>query len=188
MRLFFSLLLITVSLVSLLSCNNPFSTRTPETPPPGGAAILPPTSPEKVLNNLVESMRTKSSQDYMDIFSDTFVFSPDPLDSLEYEQDFRNGWNRENESVFTMNFFVPDSTFTISLDTYSTPVYNPGDQMYRYYYKLTFGREGAEEVTRGEAWLYFRENSEGRWSIYLWVDHRVQQGTGTWGSVRARYS
>ncbi|MFA6472133.1 MAG: hypothetical protein WCU00_08860 [Candidatus Latescibacterota bacterium] len=174
--------------IYLMSCNNPFSTRTPQTPPQGGAVILPPTSPEKVLNNLVESLRTKSFQDYMDVFSDPFTFSPDPLDSLEYEQEFQSPWNREKETIFAMNYFIPDSTFTISLDTYSNPVYNASDQMYRYYYKLTFGREGSEEVTRGEAWLYFRENSEGKWSIYLWVDHRVQTGTKTWGAVRARYS
>jgi len=177
-----------LAVISLLSCNNPFSTRTPQTPPQGGAVILPPTSPEKVLNNLVESVRTKSIQDYLDVFSDPFTFSPDPLDSLEYEQEFRSSWNRDRESAFVMNFFIPDSTFTISLYTYSPPIYNPGDRMYKYWYKLTFGKEGSEEVTRGEAWLYFRENSEGKWSIYLWVDHQVQSGTRTWGAVRARYS
>ena len=187
-RAIFVIFEITFAVISLLSCNNPFSTRTPQTPPQGGAVILPPTSPEKVLNNLMESVRTKSSQDYMDVFSDPFTFSPDPLDSLEYEQDFRSGWNRENESAFVMNFFIPDSTFIISLDTYSPPIYNPGDRMYRYYYKLTYGKEGSEEVTRGEAWLYFRENSEGKWSIYLWVDHRAWPDKSAWGGVRSRYS
>jgi len=177
-----------LAVISMLSCNNPFSTRTPQTPPQGGAVILPPTSPEKVLNNLVESVRTKSIQDYMDVFSDPFTFSPDPLDSLQYEQEFRSSWDHDRESAFVMNFFIPDSTFTILLDTYRTPEYNPGDRMYKYWYKLTFGREGNKEETRGEAWLYFRENSEGKWSIYLWVDNRAWHDKSAWGGVRARYS
>ncbi|MDP2984856.1 MAG: hypothetical protein Q8O92_16170 [Candidatus Latescibacter sp.] len=178
-----------LAVISLLSCNNPFSTRTPQTPPDGGAVILPPTSPEKVLNNLVESLRTKSIQDYMDVFSDPFTFSPDPLDSLKYEQEFRSTWNREKESAFVMNYFIPDSTFTISLTTYRTPEYNSGDKMYKYWYKLTFGRENKEDIY-GEAWLYFIENS-GKWSIYLWVDHRgypKDPNKDSWGAVRARYS
>lgn len=184
----FSALLLIV--IYLISCNNPFSTRTPAIPPPqGGAVILPPTSPEKVLNNLVESLRTKSIQDYMDVFSAPFTFSPDPLDSLKYEQEFRSSWNRDSESAFAMNFFIPDSTFTISLTTYRNPEYNPGDRMYKYWYKLTFGKEENKEDVYGEAWFYFIENS-GNWSINLWVDHRGYPNDpqkDSWGGVRARY-
>jgi hypothetical protein len=186
----FTFFYIALALILLLSCNNPFSTRTPQTPPEGGAVILPPTSPERVLNNLVESVRTKSFQDYMDVFSDPFIFSPDPLDSLQYEQEFRSKWNRDRESAFVTNFFVPDSTFTISLSTYRTPEYNSGDKMYKYWYKLTFGREGDKEDVYGEAWFYFIENS-GNWSISLWVDHNVypkDPQKESWGIVRAKYS
>jgi hypothetical protein len=185
-RSIFVIFEITFAVIIFLSCNNPFSTRTPQTPPHGGAVILPPTSPEKVLNNLVESLRTKSSQDYMDVFSDPFTFSPDPLDSQDYALEFGSPWNREKESAFVMNFFVPDSTFTISLTTYRTPEYNSGDKMYKYWYILTLSKEGNKEDIYGEAWLYFIEN-KGEWSIYLWVDHRVWSDKIAWGGVRARY-
>ena len=59
---------------------------------------------------------------------------------------------------------------------------------YAYHYKLTFGGAEQEEAEAyGKAWLYFRENSEGKWSVYLWVDHRVRVTSPTWGALRARY-
>ncbi|MHB9029846.1 MAG: hypothetical protein ACYC9O_13850, partial [Candidatus Latescibacterota bacterium] len=74
------------------ACNNPFSTRTPEEPPAGGAIILPATSPEKVLHTLEESVKAGSIQDYLDVFSDDFAFAPDPGDSLANEQYFQSRW------------------------------------------------------------------------------------------------
>jgi len=181
--------------VQLAACNNPFSTRTPAVPPSeGGAAILPATSPEKVLHNLEESVRAKSIQDYLDVFSDDFIFSPDPGDSLAYEQDFQARWTKERESEFALNFFQQaqqDSTFSVQVNTYAPSVYHPGETMYEYFYKVTYGREGdAETVLYGKAWLYFKEGSDGKWTVFLWVDHRVLsvEKASTWGVLRARYS
>ena len=180
--------------VQLAACNNPFSTRAPAVPPEGGAAILPATSPEKVLSNLEESVRAKSIQDYLDVFSEDFVFSPDPGDSLAYEQDFRTRWTKERESEFALNFFQQaqqDSTFSVVMETYAPSVYHPGETMYEYFYKVTYGGKiVTETVLRGKAWLYFRESSDGKWSIFLWVDHRVLpvEKASTWGVLHARYS
>lgn len=187
----FALVLLSVLLVAA-ACHNPFSTRTPEEPPPeGGAAILPATSPERVLNNLEESMGAKSIQDFLDVFSDDFIFSPDPKDSLAWEQDFRGRWTKDRESEFAFNFFQQaqqDSTFTVKLETYTPPVYNSGERIYTYYYKITYGGQTIPVVTvRGMAWLYFRENAEGKWSIYLWADHNVGNFP-TSGELRARFS
>jgi hypothetical protein len=135
--------------VLLLGCNNPFDTRTPAVPPDEGAAILPATSPEKVLHNLEESIRAKSTQDYLDVFSDDFVFSPDPGDSLANEQYFQTRWTKQRESDFAFNFFQQarqDSTFSVQLITYAPSVYHPGDTMYEYYYKLTYGIANTEDT------------------------------------------
>jgi hypothetical protein len=184
-----------VLLAALLAaaCNNPFSTRTPEEPPlNGGAAILPATSPERVLNNLQESFRARSIQDYLDVFSDDFIFSPDPKDSLAWEQDYRSRWTKERESDFALNFFQQaqqDSTFQVQMNTYAPSVYNPGERMYTYYYKLTSGGKTIPEVTiYGWAEFYFRENAEGKWSIMLWVDHWARENSPAGGALRARFS
>ncbi len=175
------------------SCNNPFETRTPQIPPDGGAAILPATSPERVLHNLEESVRAKSIQDYLDVFGDEFVFSPDPGDSLAYEQDFQSRWTKERENDFALNFFQQsqqDSTFAVTMNTYAPSIYRPGEQMYEYFYKITYGtKTGAETVVYGRAWLYFRENTDGKWSIVLWSDHRslAVEKAKTWGIIHALF-
>lgn len=190
----FHLFVLAVLLVLLAAaCNNPFSTRTPETPPSdGGAAILPATSPERVLNNLEESFRAKSIQDYLDVFSEDFIFSPDPKDSLAWEQDYRTRWNLERESDFALNFFQQaqqDSTFVTELTTYAPSVYNSGELMYKYFYKITYGGDTIPEVTiYGWAEFYFRENTEGKWSIMLWVDHWAKENSPAGGAFRARFS
>ena len=188
--LFFALVPLLFTLAA--ACNNPFSTRTPEEPPmDGGAAILPATSPERVLHNLGEATRARSIQDFLDVFSDDFIFSPDPKDSLAWEQDYRTRWTKERESDFALNFFQQaqqDSTFAVELVTYAPSVYNSGERIYTYYYKITYGGQSIPEVTvRGMAWLYFRENAEGKWSIFLWADHNVGKFP-TSGELRAGFS
>jgi ketosteroid isomerase-like protein len=174
----------------LAACNNPFSTRTPEEPPSSDAVFLPPTSPEKVLHNLQESIRAKSIQDYLGVFSDDFVFAPDPGDSLAYEQYFRSRWDRGREEEFALNFFQQaqqDSTVSLKLTTYSPWMYQPGERMYIYPYLLSYSRDRDKTEVYGRAFLYFRENEEGKWSIYLWADQRVLPNSPTWGEIRAQY-
>ncbi len=192
-RTSFFAVLSAIMLVLAASCNNPFDTRTPQVPVDGGAAILPPTSPERVLNNLEESIRAKSIQDYLDVFTDDFVFSPDPGDSLAYEQDFQARWTKERESEFALNFFQQsqqDSTFAVTINTYAPSLYHPGERMYEYFYKITYGtKTSAETVVYGRAWLYFRESSDGKWSIVLWSDHRSKsvESAKTWGIIHALF-
>jgi hypothetical protein len=179
--------------LAVAACNNPFSTRTPEEPPlEGGAAIQPATSPERVLNNLQESVRARSIQDYLDVFSDDFVFSPDPRDSLAWEQEYRTRWTKDRESDFALNFFQQaqqDSTFSMKLVTYAPSDYNSGERIYTFKYNITYGGQTIPEVKiYGIAWLYFRENAEGKWYIFLWVDHNAGNNFPTSGELRAKFS
>jgi ketosteroid isomerase-like protein len=186
-KVLFPLLLI----LAAAACHNPFSTRTPEEPPEGGAVILPPTSPERVLHNLEEAVKAGSIQDYLDVFSDDFRFAPDPGDSLAYEQYFQSRWTKEREGDFALNFFQQaqlDSTFAFDLFTYAESRYDSSERMYKYHYSLSFGKQGGDETKAwGIAWLFFRENSEGKWSIYLWADQRSLASAPTWGVLRAQY-
>ncbi len=185
-----AILAIFTGLFLLTACNNPFSTRTPEEPPESGAVFLPPTSPEKVLHNLQEAVGAKSIQDYLDVFSDDFTFAPDPGDSLSHEQYFRTPWNKDRESEYALNFFQQaqlDSTYSFDLTTYAPSLYQPGEQMYTYHYLMSYGRPGELAEVYGRAYLYFRENEEGRWNIYLWVDSRARKSSPTWGVLKTQY-
>ena len=37
----------------------------------------------------------------------------------------------------------------------------------------------------GRAWLYLREDLDGRWAIYKWVDFRLHPHSKSWGVLRA---
>ena len=184
-------------LLQLNSCNNPFSTREPDKPGSEGAAIKPPKSPENVLDNLSASFEGLSIQDYLDVFSEDFEFNPDSEDSLEYEEIFVNGWNYERETEFAQNFLQRKN---FKQDIESSPIdisplyeYKPGQDMYEYDYHM-FILESDSTVTNyyikleieGRAWLYLREDTEGRWAIYKWVDFRLHPHSKSWGVLRAQ--
>ena len=192
---FLFLSIITTALVLICnSCNNPFSTREPQKPGAEGAAIKPANSPENVLYNLEASFEGLSIQDYIDVFSEDFVFNPDPEDSLKYQEDFINGWDLEREKEFANNF-LQRQNFTTHIE--GNPIFLdasivPGQDLYEYRYNMFIVKADSTETgfysieIEGEAWLYFREDIEGTWTIYKWIDYRLQKNSVTWGALRAQ--
>lgn len=182
-----------VLLVLLLifdSCNNPFSTREPQKPGSEGTAIKPANSPENVLYNLGASFEGLSIQDYLDVFSEDFAFHPDPDDSVGYEEDFINGWDFEKETEFANNFLQRQN---FKEDIEGSPIeltpfydYKAGQDMYDYTYDMFIIKKDTTVRVEGTAWLYLRENKEGNWSIYRWVDFRYRTNSITWGVLRAK--
>jgi len=179
--------------VFLYSCNNPFSTREPDPRNPGstGAAIKPPNSPENVIDNLKASFEGLSIQDYLDVFNEDFQFNPDSEDSLEYEQDFVYGWNYENEMEFAQNFlqrnnFKPDIEGS-PVEIFASYSYKPGQDMYQYNYKIFINLSEKTETYEGYSWLFLREDTEGKWSVYRWVDFRLRKSSLSWGVLRAQH-
>ncbi len=188
---------IIAALFIVVSCNNPFGTRKAQNPGDvTGAPIKPATSPENVLYNLKASFESMSIQDYLDVFSEDFVFNPDPDDSLSYAEDFRDGWGFEKERTYAENFLQINVTkemfYTHSYE------YKAGDGMYDYIYSImvfpatdsTKVEENAGEKynVNGHAWLYLRENDDGQWKIYKWTEitSMIEDAFITWGVLRVR--
>ncbi len=180
-------------LIFFSACNNPFSTRDPENPGTEGAAIKPSTSPENLLYNLEAAFEAMSIQDYLDVFSQDFIFSPDPDDSVAYVEDFRGGWNYDRETDFAYNFlqrknFKSDIDLPIEL----TLSYKSGQDRYECTYHMFITEADSGEVdfkrieVEGEAWLYLREDADGIWSVFWWVDFGITPGSLTWGELRAQ--
>ena len=38
----------------------------------------------------------------------------------------------------------------------------------------------------GMAWLFLNKDTEGKWSIFKWVDFRLRSDSLTWGVLRAQ--
>lgn len=182
-------------ILASLACNNPFDTRDPEEPGAGGIAIKPANTPENVLANLESSFENLSIQDYLDVFADEFAFHPDPEDSLLYEQDFIGVWDLERETSFAGNFLIRPNFADIEgnpIEVNAWYEYEPGAGFYEYHYQMFIplaqvsGPSQTIEI-EGYAFLSFREDSEGNWSIYDWEDHRLVSSSVTWGALRARH-
>ena len=173
----------------LSSCNNPFQTRTPQEPGSGGVAVKPANTPENVLYNMRVTFEARSVQDYLDVFSDDFVFNPDPEDSIEYEDRFGSVWDKKREIDFANNFFLAVNADTLAsvIVTLFKYEYRPGQDMYEYVYEVEIEIKKKLTVVNGRAWLFLREYPDGKWYIYQWVDHRYEKSKITWGVLRALY-
>jgi hypothetical protein len=194
-------IIFTILMIAAASCNNPFSTRKAEKGESTGAAIKPANSPENVLHNLWSSFGSMSIYDYMDIFTEDFVFNPDPADSVEYEQDFMYGWGYEEEMTFAENFLQKTVASEIEFTTHSYE-YKAGEDLYDYIYSIMIFSPDSTVTSRtdvkGHAWLYLKENEEGKWKIYKWTEIRQNsneqqndtgsdRGYSSWGVLRAMY-
>ncbi len=176
-------------------CHNPFDTRTPETPSDfGGAAIKPASSAENVLYNLRVSFENLSLQDYLDVFGEDFRLHPDPDDSLAFEQDFRDGWDLEDERLYAEHFFQPQVTEEIAVLTHLAE-YDAGEEFFDYIYSFdvipadSTGTLPKVKV-RGHAFLYFRENDDGIWKLVKWVELENMARDGsyiTWAVLRRNH-
>jgi len=197
-------------LMAASSCNNPFSTREAQKPDEiSGVAIKPANSPENVLYNLKASFESMSIQDYLDVFTDDFVFNPDPDDSVLFVEDFRDGWGIEKERTYAENFLQRKVTAELEFFTHMYE-YKAGDDKYDYRYsiKVTIAADSTGTVAtpeemdgivgntsgigerayyvKGHAWLYLREDEEGKWKIYKWVElaNMIEGAFITWGVLR----
>ncbi|MFC1508959.1 hypothetical protein ACFL60_04625 [Candidatus Omnitrophota bacterium] len=175
--------------LALVSCNNPFKTRTPAEPTSGGVAIKPANTPENVLYNMRVAFEALSTQDYLDVFSEDFIFNPDTEDSIDYEQQFLSIWNKDREIDFANNFFIKvqadtlhNNSVTVTLFKYE---YRPGQDMYEYDYEIDIYFMDELTTLNGRAWLFLREYDDGKWYIRQWVDHRYEINMDTWGWLRA---
>ena len=108
---------------AFVSCNNPFKTRTPAEPTSGGVAIKPANTPENVLYNMRVAFEALSIQDYLDVFSEDFVFNPDTEDSIGYEVQFLSVWNKDREIDFANNFFIKVQADTLHNNSVSVTLF-----------------------------------------------------------------
>ena len=183
-------------LAAALTCNNPFATREPERPGTGGAAIKPANSPENVLYNLEAAFESLSIQDYLDVFTADFALHPDPEDSLAYEQEFASGWGIDRETTFANNFLLRQNFVTVDgspIEITSSYEFKPGGGYYEYHYQMfvpladVLG-EGFETIeVEGYAFLFLREDGDGNWAVYDWLDHRIAASSITWSVLRAQH-
>jgi hypothetical protein len=181
-------------LMSVLVCGcGLFEPRTPE-PPGGGGTWVPPTTPEIVLENMINSMDQKVIGNYVqNLTADTgspFVFHPDPSDSFDLSSTFAgvyDNWTRDTERIVTQTIFDEAASLDLTFTKRDTTVYigvNECVLYYKYWLQIT-SKLGTTEFFRGLVEYHLRREGS-YWYICMWIDKRDPDFSGlrTWGNLK----
>lgn len=191
-----AIIVLAVLLGTAFYCTNPFDTRTPEEPDPGGQPTVGnglQNTPNTVLTQIKLSFEEENSQLYQDCFADplkigaTFMFLPEQDEATRLVN-----WTLDNEKQYFRNFINSDelkkveltyntlSEIQVTVDTFKT----------EFTYEIT-----AEFITKTDRYQgrsilgLLRAQSNQLWYIYEWVDLRLgpEQSDSTWSTLKANY-
>lgn len=168
-----------------------FETRTPEQPPPPTEGCRPLTSGTFAVVFNVEDFygRLSGRTCYASTLDTSFVFHPDPQDSLQFlpSTPFA-GWDeivegQVNESIANVQKFI-QVDFT---DEYASAIISPDQnteqRFWDYQLRVVLTAPDTLRFT-GKADLTLHRGNTGEWRITSWVDHRGGVTDSTWGLFR----
>jgi hypothetical protein len=166
-------------LVGLAGCP-----RDPESPSEGGGQLVNLSDPDSVLFQLQVGVRNGVITQYMNAFTQNFVFNPDQVDSISLSQQLPgvfDNWTFDVEQqvmqLVLISYAIRSVQFT---DVESTSV-NDREVVLREDYTLLMD----SERYHGEAEFFMIKESSNDWRIFRWRD---RQGTAdpdtTWGILK----
>lgn len=182
---------------ALLSCENPFATRTPEEPKGAGSRYIPPFSAEIVVENLRNAITDRNVENYLRCFTDStrtderFRYEPDAASSNQYPGTFTQ-WSltQERDYFSQLRAALPvDSLRSLRLDSLQTITFNDSAQFVRAYELNVRHKQqsaGVPGLVRGELRFWLRKDPFGEWSIYRWADFATGQAQ-TWSALKAAF-
>ena len=195
----------------------PLSTQIPDCPSGPSLFLRERTRPEAVLANLISIFQAqpqlRSPQQYMEQFTDDFVFSPDPEDVQLYPEVYAVGdtlWGAAEERNFARLILAPERIhsarfvrwFKSSLDE-RIPVDDELSETFIFPYEAEFveiiSETGADSVETkfntigikglAEIDLVTPTIENPVWSIAAWRDRRDRASAKfSWGELRALFS
>ncbi|MBL7074051.1 hypothetical protein ISS37_02270 [candidate division KSB1 bacterium] len=183
------------ALLNFVSCDDLFSTRSPE-PPEGGqrSSWVPPTSPDIVLTNMKNAVQDLNSSDYQSCFSDTggglepFMFKADQASLNNFP--ILKDWGLEEEIDFFDRLkppFLPsDSTKELRLYPQSETLYSDS-AVFIEDYVLTVNHTDSQipQRVQGNAEFHLKRDEGGLWAITLWQDEDLADDIPPWSELKA---
>lgn len=181
--------------LGLASCEI-FSVRPSEEPTGGATRFALPQSPDIVISNMVNAISARDVVIYGDIFTEDFVFVPDPEDVLELENYYPgvfSDWDIEIERDVAQHMLDPSRVSYASLrfDEDEESVIEDTDSTYvvQEQYRFLIWMESLDTYA-GSARFSMRRLPDGLWYIYDWQDSRPEaggdDGAGTWGMLKGK--
>jgi hypothetical protein len=182
----------------ILSCTNPFSTRSPEDPIINSNNQIAnlQTDPDSLLSKLRQSFILKDITDYQECISDSFqvgknfVFIPENREISRMTnwslQDEKNYFNQLINSGELQNI---DIVFYDQLSWNNTPATSV-DTMETYFsYQMTFQFRTKTEYFQGRSLIKILRSPASLWYIFYWQDFRINPNDqhDTWSTLKANY-
>ncbi|MGA3286220.1 MAG: hypothetical protein ABSD46_02205 [Bacteroidota bacterium] len=174
----------------VVSCNL-FKTRTADAPTQVSSTYVPPTDPEKVLQNMVDSFRDKNEVNYLKSFSNaSFIFEPAKSNST-YGNVF-SSWDKTSEENYfyqLMNKLQQNSYITLTFGTLTTTYFVDSTQVEtEYQLVVPLAETNIAKNFKGRAQFVFARDQSANWSIRRWLDIGLNASDSTWSDLKGTFA
>ncbi|HRK59996.1 MAG TPA: hypothetical protein PLI74_10165 [Candidatus Kapabacteria bacterium] len=193
---------VSIVFIFLLYGCDVFTTRTPENPLNTGGIFTPPTSASLVIENLLNAIKEKNTENYVLCLADTsrnarqsFRYYPSSDVSARFFTLFSQ-WSLTNERQYILSLFskLPnDEIPVLSLTKNRFDVITPDSAIFVSDYELTANHSvtSAPTKVKGILRLTLIPDRAGLWSISRWTDGNIESGSelqSTWSELKAQFS
>jgi hypothetical protein len=189
------LLIVPLSL-TLVSCGI-LETRTPQPPAQTSSTFVPATSPSIVLDNLINAVRERNTDNYIRCLVDSnfsdkkFSFVPTQEAQSKYAIKF-NDWSLSSERGYFENLKSQTPSTATALLFFSSQRFESvqsDSALFTGAYDLVFQHDvsGVPQEAKGTLQFYMTTDRNKLWSIYRWID--LQTGSDfSWSEMKGRFS
>jgi hypothetical protein len=189
------LLIIGLSL-TLAACGI-LETRTPQPPAQTSSTFVPATSPSIVLDNLINAVRERNTDNYIRCLVDSnfsdkkFSFVPTQQAQAKYAIKF-NSWSVSSERGYFENLKSQTPSTATTLLFFSSQQFvsvQSDSALFTGAYDLVFQHDlsGVLQEAKGTLQFYMATDRNKLWMIYRWVD--LQTGSDfSWSEMKGRFS
>jgi hypothetical protein len=175
-----------------ISCDL-FKTRTPQEPTRSSSNRIPPTDPEKVLQNMIDAFRDKNKINYLYSFSDvSYVFEATAKASSVYGSVFLL-WDKSSEGNYfdqVVNKLQQNSAVTLKFDSINVVPTATDSSQGDTYYNLTIplAETNIAKNFKGRAQFMFARDQTGLWYIRRWLDIGLNASDSTWSDLKGTFA
>lgn len=172
-------------------------TRTPQPPAQTSSTFVPATSPSIVLDNLINAVRERNTDNYIRCLVDSnfsdkrFSFVPTQVAQSTYAIKFIS-WSLSSERGYFENLKSQTPSTATALLFFSSQKFESvqsDSALFTGAYDLVFQHDqsGVPQEAKGTLQFYLATDRNKLWSIYRWID--LQTGLDfSWSEMKGRFS
>lgn len=176
----------------ITSCNL-FETRSPEEPEQSPVVFFQATTPEQLIQNFLNSIKYKRTQNYADCFDKNFTFSP-AQDAFAIYQSIFAQWNYKNELRYFQAFVSSvnrENLISVKLENKKLNFSSSDSLVYIADYNLSYQPAQSVDLEQysGKIQLTLIQGNDGIYKILRWADFQSKKDTllPTWSILKARF-